>query len=251
MECRTSCSAIRSHDGDRMWHTPLGERTIVGAEASLLREAIGSLWDDIESEIDDPNLGVTELGVQLFDELAAMQKLAMLAEVGEALLKETPTHPELTSINEAAIAAIYLHIEHSLDYELDLEKSIDQEILTAEHRSHTWRGLLLAAADQIGRGPLRPGEPVLTVDCRDRMEWMAIVEMLTDSVLWDLDYEDSESYVDKSQEEAEFLMNVMSIDGNYFRAIPPDPLPTEANSIRLRLRALVGSNRGPLDASRN
>ena len=54
-----------------MWWTPDGERTLKGAEAALIREALGTLVDMVR----DDDEGLWQFAVPPFDTLQPNQKL--------------------------------------------------------------------------------------------------------------------------------------------------------------------------------
>jgi len=86
-----------------MWWTPDGERILQGAEARLFREALARTVDMVR---DDPE-GLWQFGAPPFDKLQPNQKLAVLAEVGSALLQANQPVPRLTAVREAAVGAVY------------------------------------------------------------------------------------------------------------------------------------------------
>ncbi|MEX2310229.1 MAG: hypothetical protein WD738_21860, partial [Pirellulales bacterium] len=101
-----------------MWRTPLGNRTLVGAEAELIRESVANMAEMLREEAD----GLADewpCGVNLFDELSWQQRLALLARVAGALLKPDVPAPKLSAVNEAAVAAIFAQIHRNLIIELD------------------------------------------------------------------------------------------------------------------------------------
>ena len=72
-----------------MWRTPRGERRLHGFEAALARELIGYVYDQIDIICRDAEVPF-ESGVSVFDRLQLSQQLALLAEVGQALLGADP-----------------------------------------------------------------------------------------------------------------------------------------------------------------
>jgi hypothetical protein len=207
------------------WRTQIGERTLEGAEASLIREALGMMVDMVEQEISDHD-DLWDFSVPLFDRLPAPAKLALLAQVGWALLRDTDTYPPLTAINEATVGAIFRHIEQSIHLELDCDDEIDPRF--------SWRKDVLAVFEQIGD----PDDlPVLT--CADADEWDTLVQMLADRVLWDEDFNDADLYVDKSPEHASILKSMMTIDEDYFTGVPPDPRDSDLPRVRAVIDQLL------------
>jgi len=121
-----------------MWPTPGGERILQGAEANLFREALAMTVDMVR---DDPK-GLWQFSAAPFDKLQPNQKLAVLADVGSALLQENQPVPKLTAVREAAVGAVYEAIM------LMVEMEVDQP--AEECVSPTWRELVLAACQEQG-----------------------------------------------------------------------------------------------------
>ena len=210
------------------WHTQRGDRTLTGAEAVLIREALAYVVDMVEDEIvaaEDP----WEFGIVAFDRLEPTARLAMLAEVGWPLLRDTESFPELTAVNEATVAVLFLAIEQSLEIEIDCPRDS-----SPEDRS-TWRRLLL---DAIAEGSDLSDLP--TVDCCDMDEWQFIIETLSDWILWDHDFNSAEYFLDTPPEQADMMREQFGIDDDYYRAIPPDPKECDLPAIRATLKQLCG-----------
>jgi hypothetical protein len=81
-----------------MWWTPDGERVLRGREAALFREALGVLTDLVR---DDEKGDLCQFGMSVFDGLQRSQKLAVLAEVGTALLREETPPLALTAVRDS------------------------------------------------------------------------------------------------------------------------------------------------------
>ena len=137
-----------------MWSTPDGERILQGAERRLFREALSMVVDSVR----DDNEGFWRFNVPPFDDLQPNQKLALLARIGTALLREDEPMPKPTAVLEAAVGAVYEAIR------ILVEMEIDQ--LPEWRESPSWRELVLAACRERGseellrcrlRGPRRVG----------------------------------------------------------------------------------------------
>jgi hypothetical protein len=207
------------------WRTQIGERTLQGAEATLIREALAMMVDMVEQEISDHD-DLWEFGVPLFDRLPAPAKLALLAQVGWALLRATDVCPPLTAINEATIGALFRHIEQSIHLELDDADDSDQRF--------SWPKDVLTVFEQIGETDDLPA-----LECQDLSEWEILVQVLTDRILWDEDFNDAELYVDKSPEHASILKSMMTIDDEYFTAVSPDPRESDLPRVRAVIQQLL------------
>ena len=207
-----------------MWWTPDGERTLHGAEAMLFREALAVTVDMVREDDE----GHQEFGVPPFDKLQPNQKLAVLAEVSSALLQEDRPMPRLTAVREAAVAAVYEAIM------IWVEMEIDQAAEGLESpTSPTWRDLILAACQE------REVEELLDPASEEIGEWELLVCCLSDSVLWDEDWRDSESLLDVDPKASQAVKKLMGIDDDYYVAVPPDPTEKEMEGIWAKLRGLT------------
>ena len=204
-----------------MWWTPDGERILQGAEARLFREGLAVLVDMVREDYE----GYQEFGTPPFDNLQPNQKLAVLAEVSSALLQEGRPMPRLTAVREATVAAVYEAIM------IWVEMEIDQ---SAEGlASPTWRELILAACRERGI------EELLDPASEEIGEWELLVACLSDAVLWDEDWRNSESLLDADPKAGEAVKKLLGIDEDYYVAVPPDPTEEEMESVWTTLRGLT------------
>jgi len=204
-----------------MWLSPDGERVVQGAEAQLFREALGVLVDMVR----DDDEGMWQFSAPPFDALQPNQKLAVLAQVGTALLRQDAPMPRLTAVLEAAVGAVYEAIRVMVEIEVD-EPAEDQE-------SPNWRELVLAACRERGI------EELLDPESWDLDEWQVLVECLADAVLWDEDWRDAENHLDADPQANRVVKKLLGIDEDYFVAVPPDPAEDEMEGVRAKLRALT------------
>ncbi len=204
-----------------MWWTPDGERILQGAEGRLFREALGMIVDMVR----DDNEGLWQFAAPPFDKLQPNQKLAVLAQVGSALLREDQPMPRLTAALEAAVGAVYDAVR------LLVEMEIDQ---TPEWReSPSWRELVLAACREQGIDEL------LDPASEDIDEWGMLISCLTDAVLWDEDWRDSESLLDADPKAGRAVKELLGIDEDYYVAVPPDPTDEEMKGVWATLCGLA------------
>jgi hypothetical protein len=207
-----------------MWGTPDGERILQGAEAKLFREALGMTVDMVR---DDPE-GLWQFDAAPFDKLQPNQKLAVLAQVGTALLCKDQPMPRLTAVLEAAVGAVYEAVR------LSVEMEIDQ---TPEGReSPSWRDLVLAACEERGI------EDLLDAQSGDLDEWDVLISCLADGILWDEDWKDSESLMDVDPKAGRAVKEMLGIDEDYYVAVPPDPSTEEMASVWATLRRLTNGS---------
>ncbi|MGO9108542.1 MAG: hypothetical protein ACLP9L_04850 [Thermoguttaceae bacterium] len=204
-----------------MWSTPDGERILQGAEAKLFREALAMIVDMV---CDDAE-GCLQFSAPPFDKLQPNQKLAVLAEVGSALLQENQPIRRLTAVREAAVGAVYEAIM------LIVEMEINQP--AEERTSPTWRELVLTACQEQGIDEL------LDPASEEIDEWGMLISCLTDAVLWDEDWRDSESLMDVDPKAGRAVKEMLGIDEDYYVAVPPDPTDEEMKAVWTTLRGLT------------
>jgi hypothetical protein len=202
-----------------MWWTPNGQRTLSQAEAKLIRELVASAYDEVDLSDD---METFQTGISVFDRLESAQQLALLLEVGEALLQSDVPPPELTAVREAVIAVLFLQLSRELEIEM-------------EDRGTYWRELMRAA--YLEQNPDDSEVPPPHSDDLD--EWTMLAECLEGRLLWDDDYAAEDTFVDQSPDQIAAMKQWMGISDDYFTAIAPDPLPDELESIRRRLDSLT------------
>ena len=208
------------------WHSQRGDRTLTGAEAVLIRETLAYVVDMVEEDI-TASADPWEFGVAAFDRLEPPARLAMLAEVGWHLLRDTESYPELTALNEATVAVLFNAIEQAIELEIYCQSDDDLETRFG------WRRLLL---DAIAEDSDLSDLP--SVDCCDIDEWRFIIEALSDWILWDHDFNSGEYFLDTPPEHAHMMRERFGIDDDYYRAIPPDPNECDLPAIRATLKQL-------------
>lgn len=216
-----------------MWRTQDGERILAGAEARLIRTALGVLVDQVEEEIAGFRESL-EFGVPIFDRLEGRQKLALLAEVGHHLLRSTRHPPQLTATNESAVAVLYKVVEDWVAMEVDTEEEIREMPL---EDPFSWRRMLLEAY----REGVPDGPESLVEQSRDLGEWTLLVDCLVDRVLWDADYLDEDLYADQPPDEGRSLKKHMGVSDGYFMGVAPDPSDRDLEKVREEIRTLIDS----------
>jgi len=214
------------------WHTEIGDRCLAGPEAHLIREIVGYMDDTIAAELDcggdDDGL---DYGIPVFDKLAPAQKLALLEQVLRQLLTPTDKPPELTAMNEGAIAAIYAAVGQMVVAEIEMESDLEEMgTFDAQH----WRKLVLDVALADGC----PSTELPAASCRDEGEWECLLDSIAMRVLWDDDYLDTEAILDATPDSARRYRRKLGIERDYFIAVAPDPKESEIPAIRERLRVL-------------
>ena len=199
-----------------MWKTSSGDRTLVGAEAMMIRDLVWHVRDMIVVAIDIDEPFVSD--VYLFNSLQPTQQMAMLHEVCTALLLDEVPPPELTAIREATVHVLFRELLGLIEIELDMERleqkrdvSVRRRVLAVDQerriRQQEWGG-------EIG--------PVASVDCRDVDQWESLVESLADEILWDRDFELEAILADQDPRKAQLMKQVLGIEHDYFSDVAPD-----------------------------
>ena len=202
-----------------MWHTNGGDRTLEGGEARLFAEA---LWDFVcEMEVDE---GDYDVGLYVFDRLTYGQKVSLLSIIGAGLLKSDEPLRKLTAVVEGAIAAVFNHLREAVILEIE-EPDIKSR----------WRKMILAARRESGSDELPKA------NCDDELEWYTEIDVLSDLILWDADYEDEDLYIDKPPEETQRLKDFMRIRDDYFLEVPEDLRADEIKTKLAKLKTLCQS----------
>jgi hypothetical protein len=213
-----------------MWRTPIGERTLTGPEADLVRAAVADVVNTLEEEA----AGLADVwpcGVRMFDELPWQQRLALLASVAEALLDPNISAPELSAVNEATVAALFAHVERNLTIELDDAADADLSTLID---CYYWRRLLVAGQ----------GEPndefYMEVNSRDLSDWAILIEGYQDHILWDADWDMPELFLDVDPAICQLRKDFLGIDDDYYTFPAPDLHDADAPALFAGLRQLIG-----------
>jgi hypothetical protein len=211
-----------------MWRMSSGNRILTDAEWNLFRFGLESLWGYIETEIEQ-GFSLTQTGVQVFDSLQPEQRLALLADVAQALRDPAIPIPRHTAVNEGAIAAVFAMLRNEVEGEIlftELE-TVSTEI----------RALVLAAARDTEQQP----ESLPDIAEADIEEWEWVVEAILDRILWDRDYEMGDDFLDQPPEASRDLHSQVRIDPDYFTTVPREPDRAGMLAVRQLLARLVGS----------
>jgi len=73
-------------------------------------------------------------------------------------------------------------------------------------------------------------------------EWDMLISCLTDAVLWDEDWKDSESLLDADPKASRAVKKLLGIDEDYYVAVPPDPSAEEMERVWATLRELANGS---------
>lgn len=148
------------------------------------------------------------------------QKVAMLSRVTKALLRKRDPVPPLTALNEAAVAAVYGHLLEQIECEID--ETGDTEVRKA---------MRVVLEKEFAQ----QGIDLPNATCPEMDEWHFLTECCMDRILWDRDYDDFADLMDAPPDKAAAMRKLLSIDRNYYTAIPPDPSEGE---FKKQLRSL-------------
>lgn len=223
------------------WRTQLGERHAIGPEAALIRSAIAFMRDVVEEEVryrDDSWI----FGVPVFDNLEPASKLSLLADVGEALLNETPL-PPLTAIKEGAVAAIFGAIRQLIELEIDVQK--DEEAAPDRDDRCFYRNLVLEIANSdedestAVEEDIDDEEGMPSAESTDMSDWEWLLDAISERILWDEDYLYADELLDADPEQARRERRRLGIARDYYLDVPPDPEETDLELVRKRLEKLT------------
>ena len=222
------------------WRTQLGERNVIGPEAALIRSAIAFMHDLIEAEIADRD-DSWDYGVPVFDNLEPASKLSLLADVGEALLSETPP-PPLTAIKEGAVAAMYGAIRQLIDLEIDLQEGAEASREDGDRCFYRKLVLEVANSDEAagsaGEEKIDDEEGLPAPESTDTSDWEWLVDAISERVLWDEDYLYANELLDAAPEQARRERRRLGIARDYYLDVPPDSEETDLELVRERLEKI-------------
>ena len=215
------------------WRLPGDNEVLSGPLADLFRASLASAYDMMLQEIEE-GMEPWCFKIPVFDRLAWSQRLALLVEVGEALLGPDIEAPELTAIREAAVAVIAQNVDDQLAIETDGE-------FTGEGSpwEFYWRRLVRAIVPDTDVQPEGETAPDVTSDNPD--EWLLITECyFWGTLLWDEDWRDDEAQ-DADPNAAVLARCQLGIDKGYYTSVAPDPKAEEMIPLIRRMDALLGA----------
>lgn len=225
------------------WHTPPGDRCLVGEEAEMVRDSLSAMVQELAS-CRETEEEPWQYGVTLFDELNWQQQLAVLDLLATNLLQQTCETLELSGINEAAVAAVYQNIAQQIELEIELHP-----VSPPEFRNR-WRQAVLDAygeneddefVDQEMVDEETDQDSVFDIDanCLEVDRWQWLVELLADRVLWDRDFEMVNEMIDAPPEHAAAMKAALGITSGYYTAIAPDPTDHQVDALFESLEQLT------------
>jgi hypothetical protein len=216
-----------------MWLTTLGARVLRGAEWEPFRVGLSTLWDDIESQPDDEEPGTTE--VRAFDRPTRPERLALLAQVAKGLHDRREPSPDLTALNEAAVAAVFAQVRYLVAVEIDAQRSGFGPF--SRNRAERPRELVLAAAREVDT-ERRTSLP--RARSTDASKWYDLVQTMLFRFLDDTDYLAADIFLDVPPSRSRSMKKMLGIPDDYFSASPASPTPQTLEAIRADLRRICG-----------
>lgn len=225
------------------WHTPTGDRCLVGEEAELVRDSLATMVQELAS-CRETEESPWDYGVPLFDELVWQQQLAVLELLAQNLLEETDETLELSGVYEAGVAAVFRNVLQQIELEIELH-----DVSPLEFRCR-WRQAAFEAyieneddeiVQQEAAIELETGNSGFEIDVNsvDLEDWSWLIELLTDRVLWDRDFELVNEMIDAPPERAAALRAVLGIDPDYYTTIAPDPTDRQVDALFRSLEELT------------
>jgi hypothetical protein len=216
-----------------MWITALGTRVLRGPEWELFRVGLSTLWDEIESQPDDEEPGLTT--VKAFDRLTRPERLALLAQVGKGLHDRREPCPDLSALNEAAVAAVFAQVRYLVSVEIDAQRSGFGTF--SRRRTDRPRQLVLAAAREVD--PERRAD-LPKARSTNLSEWFDVIQTMLFRILDDIDYLAADSFLDLPPSRSRSMKDMLGIPEDYFSTPPDFPTPQMLEAIRADLRRICG-----------
>lgn len=215
-----------------MWILNGDERVLTSDEWACFKIGLEALRDFIK---DDPEgqYGFAMMGVQVFDQLTAPQKLSMLADTCEALTLPGVPAPRLTAVNEGTVAALLQSFWNQLVIELDTCDDFEDEAYP-----------ILECRRALLRVFEHDEDPDTTsmIPCEDESnseEWHDLFTLFESRFLEDTDYEMA-ALLDAPAEKSHEIKALMGIDDEYFVSVAPDPTELGMRKVEQKLAKLLG-----------
>lgn len=189
------------------WRTPKGVRVLEGVEKTLFLIGASFTYDELKLEAED------EI------EQGADEKIIELSSVVRALTEKTEV-PELCAWNESVVGYVFDSLTTIIDTEMHLEDPSDKPI---EFKNKSLMEWLLECNEQYLNNEIE----IKGKDDKNRDGWEAIIDCMSERILWDEDYKLEEKIVDLKPKNAKKLKEVSGIDPDYF--VQTGPAASEKN----------------------
>ncbi|QDV40268.1 hypothetical protein Enr13x_00740 [Stieleria neptunia] len=194
------------------WPTTNGLRTLRGAEADLVRGAIGMMVDHHVAELRDGEQAWA-YGVQWFDQWDAGQRLWLLERVTSALLGRE-TIESSAAMFDAAADAIFYEINDLVQIEIEQGSAGDTD--------RSWRQSVIDALEfQTDRPTESVADNVDQVDRVDQEHWQTVITRIADTILGVRLYQRAERFRDADYKRTEAFLRDRGLPEDYLTQIPP------------------------------
>jgi hypothetical protein len=210
-----------------MWNMHSGKRVLTDSEWTVFQHGLGVLRDLLEEDLESPS-DLPGTGVLVFDRLTTEQKFVLLADVASALRDPVVPIPELTAVNEGAVAAVINILRDLLQGELDANDSEAKPPRTELRRA------LLAVGAEHG------WEEMPAATDADSESWAFVLDSFEDLILWDADYELADQFLDLPPDAAREIKELSGIPENFYIASPIEPDARRLEAARVALRRMCG-----------
>jgi hypothetical protein len=195
--------------GQPMWWTPDGMRVMYGPELKLFSEAADALRSRIVK-----SRRRNRTGVRFFDQnLEPDEQLVAIQFAVDHLSDPDAECPNLTAWVEATIYAVFKTALSEIRREIRTKKP-----------NYAWRGLAFDAymacyGHEIGKD--MRNSMVRNARSRSVDSWSWVIDLLSQCILWDRDWELDETFMDLPPESSRHLKMLAGIDDDYFVEVPP------------------------------
>lgn len=219
-----------------MWRTPLGVRTLSGAEGAVVARAVSEIFYELDASVKDDCLWRADH--PSIDNLDLEQKVVLLADVARALLRSSVPAPQLTAVNEAMVNAIYRRALGMIEEEIDFAKRVPRRSRgRVRYRTKVVQAARAISppddsADVGADDPYRMPKPT----CTNMETWEFVIDVLSDRVLHDADWEAGnpieQVVLDLPPEIVARDFSWIGVERAYFSAIVPIPTEKQFESAR-------------------
>jgi hypothetical protein len=150
----------------------------------------------------------------------------------------------LKAASEAAVAAVYRHVQERVADEIEMPGSRQLEVAEdiwgeePDDAGPPWRTLVRDACQET-----RQVNDLPAADDANAEQWFILIDCLQDRVLWDSDWEMS-GQQDIAPDQGQNIRQKMGIEDDYYVWVPPDPKDDAAARMLTELRYLTPEGRG-------
>ena len=188
------------------WPTTRGMRNLIGAEADLVRGAIGMMVDHLVAELRDGEPPWT-YAVEWFDQWDGDPRLWLLERVTAALLGAEIIEPS-AAMFDATVDAIFYEVNDLVEIEIDQGSADDSE--------RSWRQSVI---DALQCQTERPA--TIAADSVDQQAWQTTITQIADAILGIRLYQRAEHFRDADYEKTESFLRDRGLPQDYLTQIPP------------------------------